>query len=155
MRLTLDGIKLFTVYCISIALTIGDWNRVNGIYIGRNKDVFREWKWMQGENYSRNKFDVRNGQSIRAERVHQRSRRDGNPSPTLEQRYGTRSLRTSGLYSLGISTSDPRDRCAATSSSGAAGCAARAPSSCSDYLVSRPTKITSSCSVRFGRSGVV
>jgi hypothetical protein len=153
MRLTLDGIKLFTVCWISIALTIGDWNRVNGIDIGRNKDVFREWKWMQGENSSCNKFDVRNGQSIRAERVHQRSRRDGNPSSTLEQRYRTRSLRTSSLYSLAISTSDPRDRCATTSSSGAAGCTARAPSSCKDYLVSRPTKITSSCPrVRFGRS---
>src|ERR1700733_3237671 len=116
MRLTLDGIKLFTVYWYRIALTIGDWNRVSGIYIGRNKEVFREWKWMQGENSSRNTFDVRNGQSIRAERVHQRSRRDGNPSPTLEQRSRTRSLRTSRLYSLAISTSDPRDRCTATSS---------------------------------------
>ena len=31
-----------------MTLILGDWDRVNGLHVGNNKEVLQEWKWNQG-----------------------------------------------------------------------------------------------------------
>ena len=77
--LTLDGIKRFTVQTLIMTLTIGDWDQVPELSVGRNMDILQEWKWNQG-TLRPDGVDERTPETHRTKPVHRRSRVYGDSS---------------------------------------------------------------------------